>query len=68
VTRSPAKRSASRVRSYPGKYRETETDFSVTLAALLVLVALPLLFIILQAIFPILAPVRWRARLAAWRR
>jgi hypothetical protein len=39
-----------------------------TLAALLVLVALPLLFIILQAIFPGLAPVRWKARLAAWRR
>jgi iron(III) transport system permease protein len=29
----------------------------VTLTVLLVLVALPLLFIVLQAIFPILAPV-----------
>jgi hypothetical protein len=49
----------SAARDNPGKYRETETDFSGTLAALLVLVALPLLFIILQAIFPGLAPVRW---------
>lgn len=39
-----------------------------TLAVLLVLVGLPLLFIILQAIFPGLAPDRWKARLAAWRR
>jgi hypothetical protein len=40
----------------------------VTLAALTLLVALPLLFILLQAIFPILAPVRSMTPLAASRR
>jgi iron(III) transport system permease protein len=33
----------------------------VTVAVLLVLVALPLLFIVLQAVFPHLAPVLYRA-------
>ncbi|MCR6744427.1 hypothetical protein NVV48_14955 [Klebsiella pneumoniae] len=39
-----------------------------TLAALVMLVALPLVFIVLQAIFPHLAPVRSGTPLAASRR